>query len=259
VPVVLKSPADIERMQAAGAVAASVHERLRGLVQPGITTRELDAVGHDLIVAAGGTPSFLNYRGYPASVCTSVNDEILHGIPGERVLRDGDIISLDLGVYLDGFHADAAVSIPVGTVEPRLIELIETTEECFWVGFRALRAGGRIGDAGSVIQALAESRGFGVVRDYAGHGVGRKIHEDPSVPNYGRPGSGSLLRRGMTFALEPMLTLGAHETRLLRDNWTVVTRDGSPAAHYEHTVAITDDGPLILTAVAAHAGARNVI
>ena len=251
-PVVLKSSAEIERMQAAGAIVASVHERLRGMVVPGITTREIDAAGHDLIVAAGGTPSFLNYRGYPASVCTSVNDEILHGIPGDRVLRDGDIISLDLGVYLDGFHGDAAVTIPVGSVEQRLIELIETTEACFWAGFRALRAGDRIGDAGSVIQQLAESHGFGVVRDYAGHGVGRKIHEDPSVPNYGRRGSGSRLRPGMTFALEPMLTLGSYQTRLLADNWTVVTLDGSSAAHYEHTVAITEDGPVLLTATTAN-------
>jgi methionyl aminopeptidase len=250
-PVVLKSSADIERMQAAGAVLASVHERLRGLVQPGIMTREIDAAGREMIEAAGGKPSFLNYRGYPASVCTSVNDEILHGIPGDRVLHDGDIISLDMGVYLDGFHSDAAVTLPVGTVEPRLIELIETTEECFWVGFRALKLGGRLGDAASVVQELAESRGFGVVREYAGHGVGRRIHEDPSVPNYGQAGSGTLLRRGLTFALEPMLTLGDYQTRLLPDNWTVVTADGSPAAHFEHTVAITEDGPIILTGVPA--------
>jgi methionyl aminopeptidase len=252
VPVVLKSSADLERMRAAGAVVASVHERLRGLIQPGITTREIDAAGHDMIVAAGGTPSFLNYRGYPASVCVSVNDEILHGIPGDRLIQEGDIVSLDLGVYLDGFHGDAAVTIPVGIVQPRLIELIETTEECFWTGYRALTTGGRIGDAGSVIQELAESRGFGVVREYAGHGVGRKIHEEPSVPNFGRPGSGSRLRAGMTFALEPMLTLGGYKTRLLKDNWTVVTADGSPAAHFEHTVAITEDGPMILTASTAN-------
>jgi methionyl aminopeptidase len=252
VPVVLKSNADLERMRAAGAVVASVHERLRGLVQPGITTRELDAVAYTMITSAGGSPSFLNYRGYPASICASVNDEILHGIPGDRQLQDGDILSLDLGVYLDGFHGDAAVTIPVGMVEPRQMELIETAEECFWVGFRALRAGGRIGDAGAVIQELAESRGFGVVRDYAGHGVGRKMHEEPSVPNYGRPGSGSRLRVGMTFALEPMLTLGSHETRVLPDNWTVVTADGSAAAHYEHTVAITENGPEILTAMTAN-------
>lgn len=244
----LKSPADLERMRATGAVVAAVHERLRGLVQPGITTREIDAAGHTLIVASGGVPSFLRYRGYPASVCVSVNDEILHGIPGDRVIEDGDIVSLDLGVCLDGFHGDAAVTVPVGNVEPRLVKLIETTEESFWVGFRALKAGGRIGDAGSVIQELAESRGFGVVRAYAGHGIGRKIHEEPSVPNYGRPGSGSRLRAGMTFALEPMLTLGGYHTRLLNDNWTVVTADGSPSAHFEHTVAITEDGPVILTA-----------
>ena len=251
-PVVLKSPVDLGRMRAAGALLASVHERLRGLIEPGITTRELDSVAYDMVTSAGGSPSFLNYRGYPASVCTSVNDEILHGIPGDRQLQDGDILSLDLGVYLDGFHSDAAVTIPVGVIEPRLLELIETTEECFWVGFRALRNGGRIGDAGSVIQDLAESRGFGVVRDYAGHGVGRKMHEEPSVPNYGRPGSGSKLRVGMTFALEPMLTLGSHETRVLPDNWTVVTVDGSAAAHYEHTVAITQDGPEVLTALTAN-------
>jgi methionyl aminopeptidase len=251
VPVVLKSPADLERMRAAGAVAASVHERLRGLVQPGITTRELDAVAYEMITAAGGSPSFLNYRGYPASICASINDEILHGIPGDRQLKDGDILSLDLGVFLDGFHSDAAVTIPVGVVEPRLLELIETTEECFWIGFRALTVGGRIGDAGSVIQELAESRGFGVVRDYAGHGVGRRMHEEPSVPNYGEPGSGSKLRVGVTFALEPMITLGSYETKILPDNWTVVTVDGSPAAHYEHTVAITANGPEILTALTA--------
>lgn len=239
-------------MRAAGAVVGSVHERLRSLVQPGITTLELDAVAYDMIVAVGGTPSFLNYRGYPASICASINDEILHGIPGERALQDGDILSLDLGVYLDGFHGDSAVTIPVGIVEPRVMELIETAEECFWTGFRALKADGRIGDAGSVIQELAESRGFGVVRDYAGHGVGRKMHEEPSVPNYGRSGSGSRLRIGMTFALEPMLTIGSHETRVLPDNWTVVTVDGSPAAHYEHTVAITEDGPVILTAIPVH-------
>ncbi len=250
-PVVLKSSTDIERMRAAGAVVASVHERLRGLVLPGVTTGELDAVAHEMIVAAGGTPSFLNYRGYPASICASINNEILHGIPGHRSLEDGDILSLDLGVYLDGFHGDAAVTIPVGSVAPRVLELIETAEECFWVGFRALKVGGRIGDAGSVIHALAESRGFGVVRDYAGHGVGRKMHEDPTVPNYGRAGSGTLLRVGTTFALEPMLTLGSHETRILPDTWTVVTVDGSPAAHYEHTVAITEAGPVILTAVTA--------
>ncbi|MGH9173766.1 MAG: type I methionyl aminopeptidase, partial [Vicinamibacterales bacterium] len=238
---------DLERMRAAGAVVAAVHDRLRLMVEPGITTDELDAAAFALIEGAGGYPSFLNYRGYPASICASVNDEILHGIPGDRVLKDGDILSLDIGVKLDGFHGDAARTIPVGNVAPRVVELIETAEECFWVGFRALKAGGRIGDAGSVIQALAESRGFGVVRDYAGHGVGRQMHEDPSVPNYGQPGTGALLRPGMTFALEPMLTLGFPETRILPDNWTVVTADGLPAAHYEHTVAITSDGAIILT------------
>ncbi len=248
-PIVLKSPDDIERMRAAGVVVAAVHERLRQLVEPGITTRELDAFAFEMITAAGGSPSFLNYHGYPASICASVNDEILHGIPGGRTLKSGDIISIDLGVYLDGFHGDAAVTIPIGMVEPRITELIETTEACFWAGYRALTVGGRIGDAGSVIQELAESRGFGVVRDFAGHGIGRKMHEEPTVPNYGQSGSGTKLRVGMTFALEPMLTLGSPELRILSDEWTVVTVDGLPAAHFEHTIAITAAGPVILTGV----------
>ena len=249
-PVLLKSPLDIQRMRAAGAIVAEAHDRLRELVAPGIATRELDAVAHAMITAAGGNPAFLGYRGYPASICVSVNDVVLHGIPDERELREGDIVSLDVGVRLEGFHADGSMTVPVGAASAEALRLIETTELCFWHGYQALAVGGRLGDAAAVIQAHAESNGMEVIREYAGHGVGRQMHEDPSVPNYGQPGTGSLIRNGMTIALEPMLCLGEPATHVLPDGWTVVTADGSLAAHYEHTVAMVDDEPVILTALA---------
>jgi methionyl aminopeptidase len=250
-PVVLKSSADIVRMRAAGALLADVHDRLRERARPGVTTRELDQLAYDAITSAGAEPSFLGYRGYPASICASINHVILHGIPDDRVIQDGDILSIDIGVKLNGFHADRAVTLPIGSPRAEAIALIETAEECFWRGFERLTVGGRLGDAASAIHALAASRGYGVVREYSGHGVGRQMHEDPSVPNFGEPGSGSLVRIGMTFALEPMLTLGSPETRILADGWTVVTVDGSLAAHYEHTIAILEEGPVVLTQVAS--------
>jgi methionyl aminopeptidase len=249
-PVLLKSAADIERMRAAGAIVAAVHSRLRELVVPGVTTRELDAAAHELITAAGGYPAFLGYRGYPASACISVNEVVLHGIPGDRVLREGDIVSVDVGVRLDGFFADGAVTIPVGVISTAAARLLEVTERCFWIGFEALRVGSRLGDVAALIQAHAEANGMSVVREYAGHGVGRQMHEDPSVPNYGAPGTGSRIRNGMTIALEPMICLGQPVTRVLPDGWTVMTADGSLAAHYEHTVALVDGEPVILTAPA---------
>jgi methionyl aminopeptidase len=246
-PVLLKSASDIDRMRASGIVVAEVHAALRALIEPGITTRELDTVAYDLITSAGGYPSFLNYRGYPASICASVNEEILHGIPGDRVLGAGDIISIDVGVKLDGFHADAAFTAAVGQISADAQELIDVTEQCFWRGYEAIAIGRRLGDVAQIIQAFAESRGFGVVREYAGHGVGRQMHEDPSVPNWGKAGTGSPIRSGMTFALEPMITAGQPETRILPDGWTVITVDGSLAAHYEHTIAIVDDTVTLLT------------
>jgi methionyl aminopeptidase len=246
-PVLLKRPTDIDLMRASGVVVAEVHAALRSMIAPGVTTRELDAVAFELIQRAGGHPSFLGYRGYPASICASINDEVLHGIPGDRELRDGDIISIDVGVYLDGFHADAAFTAGVGAISQEAHDLIEITERCFWTGFNEIAEGRRLGDVAAVIQHLAESEGYGVVREYAGHGVGRKMHEDPSVPNWGKPGSGSRIRNGMTFALEPMITAGTPETSILSDGWTVVTVDGSLSAHFEHTIAVTEEGVRLLT------------
>jgi methionyl aminopeptidase len=249
-PVLLKSPTEIERMRAAGAIVAEVHARLRHLVAPGVTTRELDSAAHELIVGAGGWPAFLGYRGFPASACVSVNEVVLHGIPGERQLTAGDIVSIDIGVRLDGFFADGAITLPVGQISEAATRLIEVTERCFWIGFEQLRIASRLGDVAARIQQHAEACGMSVVREYTGHGVGRQMHEDPSVPNYGEPGTGSLIRNGMTIALEPMICLGEPDTRVEPDGWTVVTIDGSLAAHYEHTVAIVDHEPLILTAPA---------
>ncbi len=248
-PIVLKSESDIAKMRAAGVVVARVHARLRELIAPGVTTGELDGAAAAIIAEAGGAASFLGYHGYPASICASVNDEVLHGIPGPRVLREGDIVSIDVGVLLDGFHADAAFTQGVGAVDSEAARLIEVTERAFWRGVDVLVVGGRLGDLAAAIQAVVESAGFGVVRDYAGHGVGRAMHEDPSVPNWGRPGSGSLIRNGMTLAIEPMTTTGSPDVRVLDDGWTVVTRDGGFAAHYEHTVAVLGDRRIVLTAL----------
>lgn len=246
-PIVIKSPADIERMRAAGRLVAEVHVEMAKLITPGITTVELDDRAREIIEAAGATPSFLGYGGFPKSICASVNEEIVHGIPGDRVLEAGQILSVDVGAYLDGFHGDAAVTYPVGDVAENLKGLIEDTEKAFWVGFEYARAGIRIGDISSAIQDYAESRGLGVIRLYGGHGIGRRMHEDPSVLNYGEPGTGAKLQPGMTLAIEPMLVLGSPETRELDDDWTVVTVDGSAAAHFEHTVLISDDEPEVLT------------
>jgi methionyl aminopeptidase len=249
VPILLKSAAEIIKMRAAGRLAAEAHELLRGLLAPGVTTAQLDRAAHDFIVARGGCPSFLGYNGFPGSICASINEELLHGIPSERALRDGDIISIDIGVLLDGYQGDTARTWSVGTVSEATNALIESTEACFWHAAPLLRDGSRLGDYAAAAQAFAEARGYGVVRGYSGHGVGRKMHEDPDVPNWGRAGSGPLLRSGMTLAVEPMLTLGSAETRVLDDDWTVVTEDGAPAAHFEHTIVVQGAHPVVLTAL----------
>lgn len=248
-PILLKTEADIAKMRASGRVVADVHARLRELIQPGVTTAELDQAAVEIIATAGGAASFLGYYGYPASICASINDVVVHGIPGPTVLRDGDIISVDVGVVLNGFHADAAFTQAVGEIDAESQRLIEVTEAAFWRGVEALTPGGRLGDMAAVIQRFVEGEGFGVVRDFAGHGVGRSMHEDPSVPNWGKPGTGSVVRNGMTLAIEPMVTTGSPEVRQLDDGWTVVTQDGGRAAHYEHTVAVSDGKRLILTAL----------
>jgi len=245
-------------MRAAGIVVAGVHARLQELCIPGVTTAELNRVAHEMIVAAGGWPSFLHYvprrnasaPPYPYSICASVNAELVHGFSTERALHAGDIISIDVGVHLDGFHADRAVTLPVGEVSAEAKALIDVTEGAFWEGANQLRNGARLGDCSAAINAFATSHGYNVVRTYSGHGVGRRMHEDPDVPNFGTPGTGTLLRTGMTLAVEPMLTPGSPETRELDDGWTVVIADGSLAAHYEHTIAITPDGARVLTSEA---------
>jgi methionyl aminopeptidase len=246
-PIHLKSPTDIEKMRVSGQVVARVHALMAMMIQPGVTTAELDRAARELIEDAGGTPSFLNYHGFPGSICASVGPEVVHGIPGERALEEGEIISVDVGAYVDGFHGDAAVTYPVGAIEPELHSLIEASVRAFEAGLEAARPGKRVGDISAAIESAIEADGFGIVLHYGGHGIGRKMHEDPSVPNYGEPGTGAKLQPGMTLAVEPMLTAGSPETIELEDGWTVVTEDGKAAAHYEHTILITQEGAEILT------------
>ena len=234
-------------MRRAGAIVGGVLALLRRSVEPGMTTGDLDAIAYKEIVRHGAKPTFKGYRGFPASICTSINQEIVHGIPSRRVLRDGDIIKMDVGATLDGFIGDAAISVPVGQGTSEAFELMEATRLSLEEGIKAARPGNRIGDIGAAVQKFAESHGYGVVREFVGHGVGRFLHEDPQVPNYGQAGMGPLLRPGMCIAIEPMLNLGDWHTRILGDQWTVVTADGKLSAHFEHTIAINEDGPEILT------------
>lgn len=243
----LKSPQEIAKMRAAGRVVAQALEAMRAAVRPGVTTAQLDAVGETAIRKAGAKPSFKGLYGFPGSVCVAVNEEVVHGIPGKKALKAGDIISLDTGALLDGWHGDATITVPVGEIDEETQRLVETTYGALHAGIAQCRPGKRVGDIGHAIQEYAESRGYGVVRQYVGHAIGRKIHEEPQVPNYGDPGTGTLLRAGMVLTIEPMLTIGTYETHTLADQWTVVTNDGKRAAQFEHTVAVTDGDPEILT------------
>ena len=246
--ITIKSREEIDAMRAAGAIVGTVLGLLRDAVEPGITTRELDAIAYKEIMRQGAKPTFKGYRGFPASICASINDEIVHGIPGKKVLKDGDIIKMDVGATLDGFIGDAAISVAVGSSTSEADALMEDTRAGLMEGIKAALPGNRIGDIGAAVQAYGESRGYGIVREFVGHGVGRFLHEDPQVPNYGQAGMGALLRPGMCIAIEPMFNLGDWHTRILGDQWTVVTSDGMLSAHFEHTIAITDDGPVIMTA-----------
>ena len=234
-------------MRRAGSIVGATLALLRASVEPGLTTKDLDDIAYKEIVRHGGKPTFKGYRGFPASICASVNEEIVHGIPGKRVLKEGDIIKMDVGATIDGFIGDAAISVAVGEVAIEAIELMDATRLSLEEGIKAAIPGNRIGDIGAAVQKYGESKGYGVVREFVGHGVGRFLHEDPQVPNYGRPGLGPLLRTGMCIAIEPMLNLGDWHTRILDDQWTVVTADGKISSHFEHTIAITDDGPEIMT------------
>ncbi len=246
----LKTPAQVERMREAGLVVGRTLEVLRAAVAPGVSTRDLDALAEQSIRGAGAIPSFKGYHGFPATICASVNDEIVHGIPGKRVLREGDIVSLDCGAIVEGWHGDAAVTVPVGECDPALVELIGVCEDAMWAGLAAARAGGRLSDISHAVESTIRRRGdYGVVEEYVGHGIGTELHQEPQVPNYGKPGKGPRLEPGLVLAVEPMVNAGGRHNRLLDDGWTVVTADGRPSAHYEHTVAVTDAGPWVLTAI----------
>jgi methionyl aminopeptidase len=242
-----KSPEEIAIMRAAGVILADTLNRLEDALTPGITTAELDRIAEESISKASASPSFKGYRGFPASICTSPNHVIVHGIPDDVALQDGDIISVDVGVYYQGFHADSAWTFPVGTVTAEAELLLKTTEASLNAAIEQCRPGSRLGDVGAAVQELAEAAGFSVVKEYVGHGVGRSLHEDPQVPNYGPAGRREVLSAGMTIAIEPMVNAGGAATRLLSDGWTVETADRSLSAHFEHTVAITPEGRQILT------------
>ena len=245
----IKSDADIAAMRQAGRVVATVLEVLKLQVKPGMKTKELDAIAAKEVARLGATPSFKGYRGFPANICASVNDEIVHGIPGDRILEEGDIISLDFGAIFDGFQGDAAITVGVGEITPAARKLIETTDGALKAGIAAVRHGARLGDIGATIQAYAESRGYSVVREYTGHGIGREMHEDPLVPNFGESGTGPVLQKGMTIAIEPMVNVGDWRTKVGANRWTVSTVDGSLSAHFEHTVAVTNGTAEVLTAL----------
>lgn len=245
--ITIKSAQELQRMRRAGRIVARVLAGLREMVRPGVTTAALDAWAEQTIRQEGGVPSFKGYRGYPASLCVSIDAEIVHGIPGRRRLQEGQIVSLDVGVIYQGYQGDAAITVGVGQISPVAADLLRATEQALAAGIAAARPGGRLGDISNAIQKVAESYGYGIVRDLVGHGIGQAMHEDPQIPNYGEPGRGPLLRPGMTLALEPMLTEGDYHTRLLDDMWTVVTVDNGLSAHFEHTIAITEGGREILT------------
>lgn len=236
-------------MKKAGELAAQLLELAERSVEPGITTKHLDSILHKFITSHNAKPSFLGYGGFPASACISINDEVIHGIPSERRIENGDIVSIDIGVLLNGYHADTARTFFAGDVSPEAVRLVETTKQCFYEGFAQAVAGNRLGDIGYAIERYAVKNGYSVVYDYVGHGVGTQLHEDPSVPNYGTKGKGLRLVSGMTIAVEPMINQGVPEVRVLDNKWTVVTKDGKLSAHYENTIAITDNEPLILTSL----------
>lgn len=251
--IIKKSPAEIEAMKEAGRVSALALRMVGAHIKPGVSTQELDEIAESVIRAEGGIPAFKGYGGFPASICASINEQIVHGIPSKQVkLSAGDIISIDTGAIVDGWVGDNAWTYAVGAVSPEKKRLLEVTEKCMWAGVAAARPGNHLGDIGAAVEEIAKAAGYGVVRDYVGHGIGRSMHEDPNVPNFGKRHKGVLLEVGMVLAIEPMINIGTHKTREMSDGWLVCTRDGKPSAHFEKTVAITEDGPLVLTTEAGH-------
>ena len=245
--IVIKSPQEIAQMRQAGRIVAEVLTKLMEAVKPGITTEELNGLVERELAKRGAIPSFMGYRGFPASICTSINEEVVHGIPGPRHLKEGDLLSVDVGAIYQGFQGDAAVTVGVGAIDESAQRLIEVTKGALGAGIAAARQGARLGDVSAAIQGYVESHGFSVVREYVGHGIGREMHEEPQIPNFGQAGQGPWLQKGMTLALEPMVNAGGWKTKVADDGWTVVTADGSLSAHFEHTIAISDGGAEILT------------
>ena len=255
--IIGKSRKELEKMRAAGRLVGLVREHLRAMVKPGVTTLDLDRAAEQMIRDAGALPTFKGYNGFPFSICASVNEQIVHGFPSDYALKEGDIFSIDCGVTLEGFVGDTATTVPVGEIDEEKLKLIRVTEECLERAIQQCRPGNHLGDIGWAVQQHAEANGYSVVRDYVGHGIGRRMHEDPQIPNYGRPGLGPKIKAGYVFAVEPMVNQGTHFTKVLADGWTVVTVDGKPSAHAEHTIAITEDGPEVLTLVSSGAPAEH--
>jgi methionyl aminopeptidase len=256
--IVCRSAAELEKMRAAGKLVGQVLTALAAKVAPGVTTADLDAIAEGLITDAGAVPAFKGYHGYPATICASVNEEVIHGIPsGKRVLQAGDVISIDVGASLDGYYGDSAVTLPVGPVSEEAATLLRVTEEALYKAIDVVKPGGRVSDIGHAVQAHVEAHGFSVVREFVGHGIGQQMHEEPQIPNYGEPGRGPRLAEGMVLAIEPMVNAGKAAVKVLADGWTAVTRDRSLSAHFEHTVAVTAGGPWILTARDVPVAARR--
>jgi methionyl aminopeptidase len=245
--VVLKHADEIEKARASNRIVAEVLSVLREKVKPGLTTRELDKIAEGIAEKRGAKPAFKGYRGYPFSLCTSVNDEVVHGMPSNRVLIEGDIIGLDFGVYYQGLYGDSAITLPVGRVDDQAVRLMQVTEQSLYMAIKQACHGNRLGDISAAVQDTAETSGYSVVRDFVGHGIGKSLHEDPQIPNFGKKGRGIELKRGMILAIEPMINAGKYKVKILPDGWTVVTADGSLSAHFEHSVAITENGPEILS------------
>lgn len=249
--IIGKSKKELEKMRAAGHLVGLVLQHLREMVEPGITTLEIDRTAEKMIREAGALPTFKGYHGFPYSICASVNEQVVHGFPSAYKLKEGDIFSIDCGVTLAGFVGDTATTVPVGEVSAEWLDLVRVTDECLDRAIEECRPGKHLGDIGAAVQQHAEANGYSVVRDYVGHGIGRRMHEDPQIPNYGKPGQGPKIKAGYVFAVEPMVNMGTHHTKVLADGWTVITLDGNPSAHAEHTIAITEEGPEVLTKVGA--------
>ncbi len=245
--VSIKSPREIELLKIAGEITGSTHNYLKPYIKPGITTKQLDTLAEEYIRSRGATPSFKGYEGFPATICASINEEVVHGIPGNRKLKEGDIITLDIGACFKGYHGDSAWTYAVGKISKEKQKLMDVTKESLFKGLEQIKPGKKLGDIGHAIQTYAESFGYGVVRELVGHGVGTSVHEEPDVPNYGKPNTGLTLKEGMVIAVEPMITMGNKEICILEDDWTIITEDEKPAAHFEHTIVVTKDGYEILT------------